>query len=518
MSFSQTRPRTPQLVELHVFYVPEEVWNFQLNTVPVALSSKFISAGFIRVSPHITLRVLREKLGEYLGGAAVVDKFKFLKCIGKKLAVVKAKQETELELKSFAPPYALYPELYLLPGVEYFEDVYPLSSSTQQRHHYNAKANRFGHGSRLPSLTQQKPEKSKQFLESIQSSSQLENQEGHSPVEWGEREPVPVLHTKHEQDHNNRIQEKQIEFREKGKNKAKGNTLTLHVNRSAEQGQNIQTPQNHIKYQNEIMNMEINDHQKDTKLRRGRTEDAGILNIMEDQTTEYIYKQQSLQQYRTSKCIADPGEKLDNQADENKQNHLLCPKEYISPPSPPFLSLSVNPTQVPSIQAAKNKMLEQLQEMKKDRRHMEKTREELIKKAKGLLEQNKLRRYHVREEWKKKYFETKKATVSLEEALNRLRQDVELYHQKLLLRLEARDSRKRTNNITNSKNYNIIQITTVQHELDQLRRKLDDTKMKLIIEIKMRKQAASDLRALRAELTQKKIHAALTLQSRESGI
>lgn len=40
--------------------------------------------------------------------------------------------------------------------------------------------------------------------------------------------------------------------------------------------------------------MEINDHQKDTKLRRGRTEDAGILNIMEDQTTEYIYKQQRL--------------------------------------------------------------------------------------------------------------------------------------------------------------------------------------------------------------------------------
>lgn len=41
-----------------------------------------------------------------------------------------------------------------------------------------------------------------------------------------------------------------------------------------------------------------------------------------------------------------------------------------------------------------NKMAEQLQQMKKDRRHMEKSREELIKKAKGLLEQNKLRRYH----------------------------------------------------------------------------------------------------------------------------
>ncbi|XP_074893679.1 spermatogenesis-associated protein 1 [Buteo buteo] len=565
MSFSQMRPRTSQLVELHVFYVPEEVWNFKLNTVPVALTSKFISAGFIRVSPHITLRVLREKLGEYLGGVAVADKFKFLKCIGKKLAVVKAKQETELELKSFAPPYALYPELYLLPGVEYFEDVYPLSSSTQQRDPFNKEANRFGHGSRLSNLPQQKPEKSKQFLESIQSSHQLENQEMHSPAEWGEKEHVPVLHTKHKQDRNNRIQEKQMQFRGKDQNgssgslftpshsnpadwesgkgdtilqtsqqnhlsqdqepntpkwndKAKGTALTLHVNHSDEQGQNNQRPQNHIKYQKELTNMDNNDDQKDTKLRRDRTQDAGILKIMEDQTTEYICKKQSLQQYRTSKSIADPGEKLDNQADENKQDHLTCLKEYISPPSPPFLALSVNPAQLPAGQAAKNKMVEQLQQMKKDRRHMEKTREELIKKAKGLLEQNKLRRYHVREEWKKKYFETKKATVSLEGTLNKLRQDLELYHQKLLLQLEARDSRKRPNIMTNSKNYTIIRITTVQHELDQLRRKLDDTKMKLVIEIKMRKQAASDLRALRAELTQKKIHSALILQSRKSGI
>ncbi|KFV15999.1 Spermatogenesis-associated protein 1, partial [Tauraco erythrolophus] len=422
------------LVELHVFYVPEEVWNFKLNTVPVAHTSKFISAGFIRVSPHITLRVLREKLGEYLGGVAVADKFKFLKCIGKKLAVVKEKQETELKLKSFAPPYALYPELYLLPEVEYFEDIYPLSS-TQHRHHFNAEANRFGHGSRLSSLPQQKSEKSKQFLESIQSSHQLENQEAHSPVEWGGKEPVPVLHTKRKQDHSNRIQGKQLQFREK-----------------------------------ELTNMENNNHQKDTKLRRDGTQDAGILKIMEEQTTEYLRKKQS--------------------------NQMLN-----------IITISLE-----------NKVVEQLQQTKKDRRHMEKTREELIKKAEELLEKNKLRRYHAREEWKKKYFETKKATISLEDALNKLLQDSELYHQKLLLQLEARDSRKRPNNRINSKNYTIIRITTVQHEIDQLRRKLDDTKMKLVIEIKMRKQAASDLQALRAELTQKKIHSAFILQSRKSGM
>ncbi|NXR89650.1 SPAT1 protein, partial [Hypocryptadius cinnamomeus] len=405
------------LLELHVFYVPAEVWNFKLNTVPVALTSRFVSAGFIRVSPHITLRVLRERLGEYLGGVTVADEFRFLKCIGKKLAVVKAKQETELQLKSFAPPHALYPELYLLPGVEYFEEVYPLPSSPQQKHHVSEEANRFGHGSRLPSLSQQKPEKGKPFLESIRSRHQVENLEVLSPVEWGEKEPVPVSHTNNKQDNYNRIPEKQFE-----------------------------------------------------------------------------------------------------EKNENKQNHLTCPNECISAPSPPFLALTVNPAQVPVIQAAKNKMAEQLQQMKEDRRHMEKTREELRKKAKGLLEENKLRRYHVRGEWKRKYFETKKATVSLEDTLNKLQQDLELYHQKLLLQLEARESQKRPNKTTTSKNYAIIRIATVQHELHQLRRKLDDIKVRLLIEIKMRKQAASDLRALRAELTQKKIHSALILQSRKSGI
>ncbi|XP_061201196.1 spermatogenesis-associated protein 1 isoform X1 [Neopsephotus bourkii] len=564
MSFSQRRPQTSQLVEFHVFYVPEEVWDFKLNTVPVALTSKFISAGFIRVSPHITLRVLREKLGEYLGGVSASGKFRFLKCIGKRLAVVKAKQETELELKSFAPPYALYPELYLLPEVEYFEGIYALSASTQQSHHFNGEANRLDHKSGLSRLPQQKPETSKQFLESIQSSHQLENKEVHGPVKWGEKEPVPVLHTNNMQDHNNSIPENHIQLREEdqngssgslitpnqsnpaddlesGKNdmvlqtsqqnhlsqdqkelntpkwndEAKGTTLILHVNHSDEEGHNNQTPQNHIKYQKELTNMDNNDHLKDTKLRQDRTEDAGILKIMEDQATEYACKKQSLLQYRTSKSIADPGEKLDNQAGESKKNPLSCPKEYISPPNLPFLTFSVNPDQVPAIQTAKNKMVEQLQQMKEDRMHMEKNREELIRKVKGLLEQHKLKRYHVCEEWKKQYFETKKATVPLEDALNKLQQDLELYHQKFLLQQEARDSRKRPNNMTNSKNYTIIQITTVQHELDLLRRKLDDTKMKLVIVIKMRKQAASDLQVLRAELTQKKIHSALIRRSRK---
>ncbi|KFP72880.1 Spermatogenesis-associated protein 1, partial [Apaloderma vittatum] len=428
------------LVELHVFYVPEEVWNFKLNTVPVALTSKFISAGFIRVSPHVTLRLLREKLGEYLGGVAVADKFRFLKCIGKKLAVVNSKQEAELELKSFAPPYALYPELYLLPGVEYLEGVHRLSSSTRRRHHFNAEANRFGHGARLSNQNG--------------SNGSLFTPSHPSPADGDSGKRDTVLRTSWQ---NHLSQDQKEHNTPKRNDQAKGIALTLHVNHSGDQ---------------KLTNMENNDHQKDTRLRRGRTQDTGILKTTEDQTTEYVCKTQRLVM---SRCLL---------------NIIIISLE--------------------------NKMVEQLQQMQINRRHMEKNREEQIKKAKALLEQNKLRRYHAREEWKKKYFEAKKATVSLEDALNKLRQDLELYHQKLLLQLEARESRKQPNNMANSKNYTIIRITTVQHELDQLRRKLDDTKMKLVIEIKMRKQAASEVRALRAELTQKKIHSALILQSNKS--
>ncbi|KAI5243658.1 Spermatogenesis-Associated Protein 1 [Manis pentadactyla] len=41
---------------------------------------------------------------------------------------VKAKQESELKLKSFAPPYALQPELYLLPVMDHLGNIYSAST------------------------------------------------------------------------------------------------------------------------------------------------------------------------------------------------------------------------------------------------------------------------------------------------------------------------------------------------------------------------------------------------------
>uniref|UniRef100_A0A8C5SGJ5 Spermatogenesis associated 1 n=1 Tax=Laticauda laticaudata TaxID=8630 RepID=A0A8C5SGJ5_LATLA len=191
------------LLELHVFYVPEEVWNFKLNTVSVEVISKFFSAGFIRVSPHMTLKTLRENFGEYLGEDAVIDKHVFLKCIGEKLVVVKAKQEMELKLKSFAPPYALHPELYLLPGIE---SIYSALSSTPEKHHNNPEYVLTSASYERPhSLISLNPDiyPNSTMLDSSFKNNLSQTWEKSDVGEWNEKEILPVVHKKQSSDHSN---------------------------------------------------------------------------------------------------------------------------------------------------------------------------------------------------------------------------------------------------------------------------------------------------------------------------
>ncbi|XP_016076103.1 PREDICTED: spermatogenesis-associated protein 1 [Miniopterus natalensis] len=122
-------------------------------------------------------------------------------------------------------------------------------------------------------------------------------------------------------------------------------------------------------------------------------------------------------------------------------------------------------TEISLLQIEKQKIIKQLKQVKEERRHLERIREELT-----------LQQYHACDSWKKKYFETKKVTASLEEILTKLQEDLELYYKKLLVQLEARQVKMRPRNMAN------------------------------ITESKVRKQAISDVCTLKAELTQNKIH------------
>ncbi|XP_027628068.1 spermatogenesis-associated protein 1 isoform X4 [Tupaia chinensis] len=405
MSLNPSRPSSSELVELHVFYVPEGSWNYKLNTISIDVVNKFISAGFIRVSPQLTLQALRERLGEFLGEDAVADKFLFLKCIGNNLAVVKEKQESELKLKSFVPPYALQPELYLLPIVDHLGNVYSASSTVtldeRQTNNGIAEADGTIQGPVNVALSKEEPGKDPSLLE---------------------------------------------------------NTLKELLNKNQEEAGRKATPKENQVAKSEIGNSEL----------------------------------------------PQPLEDANNSYFNNKKSQFLGKNED---------DIAVNRRQNKQIE--RKKIIEQMKQVKEERTYLEGIREELIKKAEKLFEQSKLKRCYAYDGWKKKYYETKKVTASLEEVLTKLREDLELYYKKLLMQLEAREIKMRPKNlanITDSKNYLIIQITEVQHAIDQLKRKLDTDKMKLIIEVKMRKQAVSDLRTLKAELAQKKINTSLQSQ------
>uniref|UniRef100_G1L0L1 Spermatosis associated 1 n=1 Tax=Ailuropoda melanoleuca TaxID=9646 RepID=G1L0L1_AILME len=434
MSLSPRRPSSSELVELHVFYVPEGSWNYKLNTISKEVVNKFISAGFIRVSPHLTLQALRERLGEFLGEDAVAEKFLFLKCIGNNLAVVKVKQESELKLKSFAPPYALQPELYLLPIMDHLGNIYSASTVSldgRQTNNGVAEADGIIHRPLSVTLLKEEPGTDPSFLV---------------------------------------------------------NTLKELLNKNQEEAAGKATPKENQTGKNQIGN-------------------SGVPGSLEESNSDYFSNKKSQFLWKNEDDGVNIIRTEDNQI--GKKECITLPNLIDFPSLPCQPALSPGVTGLSLLQIEREKIIEQTKQVKEERRFLERIREELIKKVEKLFEQSKLKRYHACDGWKRKYFETKKITASLEEVLTKLREDLELYYKKLLMQLEAREIKMRPKNlanITDSKNYLIIQITEVQHAIDQLKRKLDTDKMKLIIEVKMRKQAVSDLRTLKAELARKKTH------------
>ncbi|XP_075471777.1 spermatogenesis-associated protein 1 isoform X2 [Ascaphus truei] len=492
-SATQIRPSTAELIELHVYCVPEELWNSKLNNVSPDLINKFISVGFIRVSPDMKLRTLRERLGEFLGDDALVDKFVFLKCVGRSMAVVKAKQEQDLKLKLFAPPYAIQPELYLLPGADYEGSTYG-SSITPDDQQNSAEYTGFN-GSVLKGLTV--PERDQSI----------------SPNESNKKAAV---HSQEEKDDDTFIWNR------------KGQEVVPNINMIQYQG-DVQSKENHIvstRKETPIVagkKMEHDCVSKDIKKLPGRntTTDSGISESLGDRELENPHWKRQEQLSSTDLAKSPTGKQTD-QFGDNSPRLLLQPAQYLSPPFPPVLAFPTIkspiikvPTHRPLVRVycLGEAVQEQLNQLKEERNRLEKSREELVKKAKALLEQYKLRRYQARDSWKKKYFETKKATCMLEETLHKRQRDFEVYYQKLLTQLAARDNKIRSKYPTlaaNSKNRVIIQITTKQHDIDQLKRKLDNARIKLIIEMKMRKQASLDLNVLKAELAQKKAQSSIT--------
>ncbi|XP_054711554.1 uncharacterized protein LOC129221134 [Uloborus diversus] len=110
------RPPSEQLVELHLYLVPKEKWLEKRKLAKNQAVDHTISVGFVRVLPQTFLSDLRKEMDRQLGIESVPQNYVFLRSVGRNFTQVRPKQEMEMKVKNYIPPYAPEPELYLKEG------------------------------------------------------------------------------------------------------------------------------------------------------------------------------------------------------------------------------------------------------------------------------------------------------------------------------------------------------------------------------------------------------------------
>eukprot|EP00057_Strongylocentrotus_purpuratus_P013435 XP_011667909.1 PREDICTED: golgin subfamily A member 6-like protein 22 isoform X3 [Strongylocentrotus purpuratus] len=107
------RPPSEQLVDLHVYLLPREVWNEKYSSTYNESIREASSAGFVRVWPDLTVCGLRTLIEDELGDS-LPQNYVFLRSVGRCMTQIKPRQELELKCKAFLPPTAWAPEIVVL--------------------------------------------------------------------------------------------------------------------------------------------------------------------------------------------------------------------------------------------------------------------------------------------------------------------------------------------------------------------------------------------------------------------
>ncbi|XP_036067372.1 spermatogenesis-associated protein 1 [Oryzias melastigma] len=465
------RPTSCKFVELHVLCVPGDQWNVKLNKVPAETSESFISAGFIRVYPDLTLKRLRTELDAHLGAERSTNKYSFLKCVGRSLALVYRNQEKELRVKLFAPPYAAQPELYLLPAIEADSSFCSQSFSPDTSSSSMEEQNLF-----LSPKICSPPTETKNLLKFHQ-----------CPLQ-----PLPRFEELEEEDDKScssserENEEEALSFIRKAEEESYSqkhpNQRELQLDSLKEALERCEVGSSQKKFPADREEICV----KKKKQHKGEGQSGEAPEWRDSSLTDRVGKS------KDSHRLTSVEHKLTSEESQKSSGSTSCNKE--------------TPTCCPVLHTDREALIEEIKLVREKRKQLEWTKQELLRKGKDLLAQSSHRRNQARNCWKKKYFETKKATGPLEDKLKDLRQEMETFYNKLLLQLQARESRGkiRRQGRSSEKNELTVLIMKETYEIDKLKRKVEDAQMKLVAEIKLRKQAAAELKALKAELLQKK--------------
>lgn len=565
----ETRPSSAELIDLHVYIVPPEIWRERYNNLLNQNVTETISAGIIRVHPERFVYDLRNELEQQVGEDMLPRDYVFLKSVGRSITRLKQKQEYQLKAKHFIPPQAYAPELYLL---EISPDDQG-SSRTSTRPHSPFSQN---HESEDERRSGNKSKHRHNDSSPYRYSPLPKIKSGHSPTHnrgeynhngdirtengrlsdsWGSnrdkrtppppqnvprtpqhpkasRDQTPREHTSRGESHRApppRSSPTPTDHRKRADQSREpvSGTYTNHTNEDS--GINVNSPEDHFDALDRRKHDEDRNNDLNRRLHPDNEDDHHRNGDISDDEWERRRREEEERRRRESE-ERRMKEDEDRRKEEEERHRLEEERERISKqqltgsdedlnrfPSPPPLQMDSNQGQETESskqnkKAEKERLMKELEAAREARRAVEKQREELVKKAKLMQTKTQNRRNHARDLWKKRYFEEKKKTPPLEEQCNRLRHELDIIHRKLMNTLEGPSKEKSTrlgDLKPSQKNNYKIQATRLTHEIDDMRRRLENAKMKLTAEMKLRNQAETELRALRAELTQQKIQLTL---------
>lgn len=445
----ERRPASEQMVDLHIYLVPPDIWREKYHNALNQNINETVSLGFIRVHPETKIYALRDEIDRQLGDQEIPREYVFVKSVGRSLTRLKSRQETTLKVKNFLPPQAYAPELYLLEATPEVRQQIAASSENSTR-------------------PQSRTSYDYEFMQ----------RQRFTPDTYRENEPLD--RRKADNDENDRL-----------KAPSPDGNKSDRLNRSQDD--------------NDMSDWERQRREEEEQARR------------EEEERRRREAEEAMREEQERENIAEQAKLMKTNSDQELTRY----------PSPPPLRLASPDRDTASARARRKKqkeeLLRELEEAREARRASERQREELVRHAKQMQTKTQNRRNHARDLWKKRYFEEKKKTGPLEEQCNRLRHELDIIHKKLLTTLEGpREKATKLNDIKPSNkvgspgrpvNNFKIQATRLQHEIEDIRRRVDHAKMKLTSEMKLRNQAETELRALRAELTQKKINLTLSRNS-----
>ncbi|KAK7099913.1 hypothetical protein V1264_022946 [Littorina saxatilis] len=528
-----SRPPSEQLCDLHVYKVPLDLWRTPLNNILNTSVTDTISLGIIRVPPDLPLIDIRSEIQRQLEELAPKD-YVFLRSVGRSITRLKGKQEYQLKAKHFLPPVHYAPELFILEATQEIRDALAISDRSSQQspnslHRVSPGGRSYRDGYR-----------SYRDRNGYQGRGSPRHSPDTSPVRKGaaslayrgangyQRDAAYTNDTNEDFGVAGLTPEDQYKNRDKENFYDALNSKSRDVqNRMDRDRFNLDDDEFERRRLAELEDGALADRDRwanDQDGRRRRAEDDRYRSEEERKLEEARRKAEEEEEQRKQ----EEEERRRREEEEEQERRRREEEARLKGgndedlnrfPSPPQLRMSPSEQERDTESARqrrkdeKRKLLEELEEARESRHITEKEREELVKKAKNLQSKTQSRRNHARDAWKKRYFEEKKKTPPLEEQTNRLQDELEGLHRKLMATLEGpkeKNIKLGGGSNPSQKNNYVIQCTKLQHDIDDLKRRVENAKMKLTAEMKLRNQAEAELRALRAELVQKKINLSLT--------